>query len=159
MTQSSLGIIVPSLNEANNIQQLLFKIIHTLKSVDYTICVVDDGSTDQTIPIVKALATGNDHIHLIQRVKTKMGCQRGGASRFALEWLVNNTHHDLFVEIDADGAHQPEELLDGLTYHGFLGFDIVIASKYVYGSKVIGRSWSRRCISLCYSYLARLLIK
>jgi len=154
----SIGVVIPTLNEAKNIKSLLERIVKELHQTNFSICIVDDGSTDQTIPIIQKQMSHDDRIHLIQRVKTKPGCQRGGASRCALEWLLSNTDHALFVEVDADGANQPEELLSGAKYIVLLGFDVVIGSKYVSGSKVVGRSFGRRLISIFYSRLARLLI-
>ncbi|OGO96214.1 MAG: hypothetical protein A3F41_05300 [Coxiella sp. RIFCSPHIGHO2_12_FULL_44_14] len=157
-TLLNMGIIIPVLNEGNNIQALILKIRAELQGHRYTICVVDDGSTDHTIAVLQDLIKTDSRIHLIQRVKEKTGCQRGGASLCAVEWLVHHTDHSIFVEVDADGAHRPEELVLGAKCIVLLNFDVTIASKYVYGSCVIGRSAWRKLISFFYSMLARLLI-
>lgn len=154
---SSVGVIIPVYNEGKNIQFLLTKVIHELKDVPHTICLVDDGSRDQTVLIIQSLQKEHPQIHLIQRTKTRAGCQRGGASLCALKWLVENTSHEVITEVDADGAHRPEELLNGIRCIRLFGVDVVIASKYLYTSVVQGRALSRRLISFCYSLLARVL--
>ncbi len=153
----SIGVIVPVYNEEKNIKPLLTRVINELAGTNHTICIVDDGSRDQTIPILHSLMVDHPHIHLIQRTKTRAGCQRGGASLHALQWLIENTPHEVIAEVDADGAHPPEELLNGARCISLLGVDVAIASKYVYASRVEGRSLSRRFISTFYSTSARVL--
>ena len=153
----SLGVIIPVYNEEKNIKPLVTKVIVELKDVPHTICLVDDGSRDQTVPIIQSLQKEHPQIHLIQRTKTRSGCQRGGASLCALKWLVENTSHEVITEVDADGAHRPEELLNGIRCIRLFDVDIVIASKYLYTSVVQGRPFSRRIVSFCYSLLARVL--
>ena len=153
----SIGISMPVLNEQVNIRSVLTQVAAELKSVNYTICIVDDGSKDGTLEIIEELITQNNSIKLIERVKKGYGCQRGAASRIALEWLIANTRHTVLVEMDADGSQRPIELLNGARQVFVLDYDIAIASRYVYGSKVIGRSLRRRFVSIFYSFLARLL--
>jgi dolichol-phosphate mannosyltransferase len=154
----SIGISMPVLNEREGVKRIVPEIATALEGVDYTICIVDDGSTDGTVVVVQELIAQGAPIHLIQRVKTGFGCQRGAASRIALEWLVLHTTHDVLVEMDADGAQPAAELLNGARQVGLLDYDVAIASKYINGSVVTGRPLSRRLISMGYSWLARTLI-
>jgi dolichol-phosphate mannosyltransferase len=156
-SQLDLAVIVPTLNEHVTIANVLQSIAENLQSIRYTICVVDAGSTDGTLEIINDLSKQNSNIFLIHQVKEKSGCQRGAGSRMALEWLMKNTSHTVFTEVDSDGAHSVKELMNGVVTISLSNFDVVIASKYVYGSQVIGRSFYRRTISYCYSQLARML--
>lgn len=152
----SVGLSMPVLNESSTIKSVLTEIRIELRQIDYTICIMDDGSTDGTLDIINNLS--NDHIKLIQGKKKHYGCQRGRASRLALEWLLANTKHTIFVEIDADGAQRPAELLKGINHIANQDGDIAIASKYLPVSQVIGRTFFRKAVSLVYSMLARMLI-
>lgn len=154
----SLGVSIPVLNDRDGVEQVLRQIGTALDGVGYTICIVDDGSRDGTVGLIQDLMSRDDRIHLIRRVKARSGCQRGAASRATLEWLVAHTTHSVFVEMDADGAHRPAELLEGARQVALLGYDVAIASKYVDGSRVIGRPLNRRLISRFYCGLARRLL-
>jgi dolichol-phosphate mannosyltransferase len=155
----SLAIAIPVLNERELLSVVLREIAATLDGRSYTVCIVDDGSTDGTIGLIEEAMSRDRRIHLIRRVKQGRGSQRGSASRAALEWLVANTAHSVFVDLDADGAQPPSELLR----HGYLvavlGYDVAIASRYVYGAAVVGRPPARRFISAVYGLLARLLMR
>lgn len=153
----SIGLSMPVLNERNNLPIILADIEEVLAGVNYTVCIVDDGSTDGSLEFLRDLMAKNRRIHLIIGTKKIYGCQRGAASRKALEWLAANTDHDVFVDIDADGANNPAELINGARYVTVMGHDVAIASKYVYGSKVIGRTFGRKLVSIFYSSLARVL--
>jgi len=157
LKHESIGIVIPVYNEERNIESLLAKILSELREADHTICIVDDGSKDNTVSIINKLMENYPQIHLIQRVKTRAGCQRGGASLHAFRWLLENTTHEVFSEVDADGAHRPEELLTGVACISALGFDVAVASKYLYSSVVLGRTLSRRFISAFYSMASRIL--
>ncbi len=156
--KESIGISMPVLNEVNTIAQVLTEMIKELREINYTICIVDDGSTDGTLDIINNFINKAANIQLIKTKKKSYGCQRGAASRTALEWLIAHTNHTIFVEIDADGAQHPNELLNGIKLISGSNYDIAIASKYVDGSKIIGRSVFRNFVSLCMSSIARLLI-
>lgn len=150
---------MPALNEAQNIRSVLFDIFKELKGLDFIVCIVDDGSIDGTLDVIEEYSKRTGKIKLIKSIKKAYGCQRGAASRKALEWLVDNTKSDFFVEIDADGAQRPCEIRGGLEYLISNNCDVVIASKYLPGSKIIGRSFIRNFISLLNSYIARFLIR
>jgi dolichol-phosphate mannosyltransferase len=159
LKQGFIGISMPVLNEAQNIGPVLFDIFKELKGLDFVICIVDDGSTDGTLDIIEDYFKKHGRIKLIKSVKKAYGCQRGAASRKALEWLVDNTKSDFFVEIDADGAQRPCELRSGLEYLIYNNCDVVIASKYLPDSKIIGRSFVRNFVSYVNSLVARLFIR
>jgi len=70
---------------------------------------------------------------------------------------VQNSHYDLILVMDADGSHNPLYMVTmwGLiTYHGY---DMVLGSKNVRGSKDIS-PFHRRLISLCIRDLARIML-
>jgi dolichol-phosphate mannosyltransferase len=152
-----LGISIPVLNERENLERLIPQIESVLAGVGYTLCIVDDGSTDGTREFLEGLMRRDARIHLIKRVKERPGCQRGAASRAALEWLVDHTTHSVLVEMDADGAQPASELMPGALQVCERDYDIAIASKYVPGSLVVGRPRTRAVISKAYSLAGRLL--
>ena len=50
-----LSIVIPVLNESNNIQILTNKIIHNLKKINFEIIFVDDDSIDKSKKILNFL--------------------------------------------------------------------------------------------------------
>lgn len=94
---------MPAYNESRNIGQTCASIAKNIPSIfnDYEIIVVDDGSEDQTIQIVKKLKKHNKHIKLLvlsrnfgKEVATSAG-------------IAQATGHVTLI-IDADGQHPPE---------------------------------------------------
>jgi dolichol-phosphate mannosyltransferase len=153
----SVGISIPVLNERDQIVPFLTDVITVLDQANYTICLVDHGSNDGTLDLIQQFMAKNARIKLIKAEKKHYGCQRGAATRLGLEFLVEQTMHPVFVDLDADGSQRPAELINGIRQVSDLDYDVAIASKYVFGSKVIGRPLSRRFISIFYNLLARFL--
>jgi dolichol-phosphate mannosyltransferase len=152
-------ILLPVLNERSNIEELLARIARGLAGRSYTICIVDDGSRDGTVEWLKArLAKPHSHFHLIQRLKTSRGSKRGGALRAALVWGLKHTPHEIFVEMDGDLSHRPEELKEGIAFVERGACDVAIASKYLPGSWVTNRPWGRRMVSLICGAAVRAVI-
>ncbi|HEY2844665.1 MAG TPA: glycosyltransferase [Bryobacteraceae bacterium] len=158
-TNNGVLILLPVLNERQNIEELLDRIGQSLAGIPYTVCIVDDGSKDGTAEYLeKRLLQPGHHLHLIRRIKTIRGSQRGSALRVAMLWGLAATRHDIFVEIDGDLSHQPEELPDGIVMLRQRECDIAIASKYVAGSRVTNRPWGRLLVSRICGFAVRTVI-
>lgn len=144
-------IALPVLNEIENIESLLDRIDAALEGRDYIVCVVDDGSRDGTREYVRRRVRETpDRLEMIERTKTQRGSQRGGALHVALEWGLDNTDCDVFVEMDGDLSHRPEELTPALDRLASSGVDVIVASKFVNHSRVTNRPLGRRLVSqLC----------
>lgn len=144
-------IALPVLNEVENIEPLLDRIDSSLHGHDYLVCVLDDGSRDGTREYLhRRMRETSDRLHLIERTKKVRGSQRGGALHVALEWGLDNTDCEFFVEMDGDLSHRPEELPSALDVLTSSDADVVVASKFVSGSRVTNRPLGRRLVSqLC----------
>lgn len=152
-------VLLPVLNEIANIDPLLGKIEAQLAGVPFTIGVLDDGSTDGTLEYLRErIKDCTGHLHLITRRKTLRASQRGSALRALMLWGLEHTSHGVFVEMDGDLSHRSEELTGGIRLIAEGRCDVAIASKYVAGSAVVNRPWSRRMVSKACSYAVRLLI-
>src|ERR1051326_6633570 len=89
-----------------------------------------------------------DHrLALLCRKKTARSSQAGAALLTLLRWGLENTRHEIFIEMDGDLSHRPEELLVGIQLVADGQCDVAIASKYLPGSKVINRPIGRRLVS------------
>jgi len=156
---SKIIIVLPVLNEIENIRPLLDGIRQHLGDRDYTICLVDDGSRDGTPEFIRDAMTRPGHrLHLIERRKTHHGSQRGSALFAAMRWGLCEGGGSIFVEMDGDLSHRPEELASGLALIEKGSADVVIASKYLPGSKVTNRPIGRRLVSIICNLSVRATI-
>jgi glycosyltransferase involved in cell wall biosynthesis len=128
-------VVVPTYFEAGNIGGLLTSVRRHLP--DAEVLVVDDGSTDGTLDVVRARAATDEAIRLLERhAKGGLGdAYRAGFSRGLDEG------YEVIVEMDADLSHDAVYLPE-LVSAARLGADLVIGSRYVPGGSVQG--WSRR---------------
>ena len=144
-------IVVPTYNEALNIERMLRALRGTLPGVD--VLVVDDGSPDGTASIVRGLSTVLGQIELLER-KGKGGL--GSAYRAGFAWGLER-NYDAFVEIDADFSHDPTSLPQ-LLAAAEAGADVVIGSRYVKGGSIPDWPWHRHLLSWGGNRYAELML-
>jgi dolichol-phosphate mannosyltransferase len=134
-------LVVPTLNEAGNIERLLREVQRVLDPLTrpYEIVVVDDGSEDQTPEIVQRYAEVDPRIRLLSRRQ-----ERGLAGAVLHGW--NHSSGDVLGVIDADLQHPPE-ILPLLLRAIDDGNDIAVASRYVTKDGVDGWNPVRVAIS------------
>lgn len=133
-------IVIPTYNEADNIQQLIPRILG--KGAHFEALVVDDNSPDGTAEAVKALKASDARVHLLQREK-KMGLGTAYVAGFRYA-LANG--FDYVFEMDADFSHDPDELPK--LYQKAQECDLVIGSRYISGVNVV--NWPMRRLLLSY---------
>jgi dolichol-phosphate mannosyltransferase len=140
-------IIVPTYNEAENIGLLIPAIFQSVPNVH--ILVVDDGSPDGTVDIVKALSQYEKTVFVLQR-KRKEGL--GLAYIAGFKWALERTYQYIF-EMDADFSHDPKYL--SAFCSAIAKADLVIGSRYINGVNVVNCPMSR----LLLSYFANATIR
>lgn len=119
-----LALIVPTLYEAGNIQDLLERLVRNLDGlgIAYELIVVDDDSRDGTAAIVDKFARSNPRVRILVRKSA-----RGLAGAVVHGW--QNTDAGVLGVIDADLQHPPE-LLPKLWQALQSGADVVVGSRY-----------------------------
>ena len=137
------ALVVPTLNEAGNINVLLDRIHASLDPmpIKHEIIIVDDDSTDGTAQVANEYAARDARV----RVFVRKG-QKGLAGAVIHGW--EQTDADVLGVIDADLQHPPEvlpSLLDPL----LKGADIAIASRYLNGNGASDWNKIRLFISRC----------
>jgi dolichol-phosphate mannosyltransferase len=146
-TSPNISVIVPTLNEAENIEGIVAKILAGGASLDMEVIVVDDASKDDTQNIVRRLSETLP-VTLLAREKPKdglVGAVLAGA-RAARAGVV--------LVIDADGSHPPEKIPE-LALPVIRGEqDMVIGSRYAPGGSTPGWSRKRRLMSRAASAAA-----
>ena len=135
MTAMRPLVIIPTYNEAENIERMVHRIADSLPAAG--ILVVDDGSPDGTGDLVKAARRPNcPYVHLLTR-SGKAGL--GSAYRAGFAWGLQRDY-DALVEMDADFSHDPAALPD-IVAPLSEGFDLSIGSRYVKGGAI--PNWAR----------------
>jgi dolichol-phosphate mannosyltransferase len=143
---NSISIIIPTLNEEENIEPLVSEI--TARAVPFReILFVDDHSTDATRDKIRALAA-NYPIRLIEQD----GAGPGLATAIMLG--ARAAHGEILLVMDADLSHPPDRIKD-LVAPLFAGTaDLVVGSRYVKGGATPGWPVWRRIVSRTGAVLA-----
>lgn len=124
----STMVFIPVLNEAEVIENTINAII-SQDIGEITVLVVDDRSDDGTIDIVNKMASKDERIELLVRNGT---AGRGFSGIDAFK-IARDRGIDVFVEMDADGSHNPCYLKELITEA--IEYDIVIGSRFISGGK------------------------
>ncbi|MDQ6846901.1 MAG: glycosyltransferase [Candidatus Dormibacteraeota bacterium] len=133
-----LSVVVPTRDEAANIDPLLARLAGALAAVDHEILFVDD-SDDGTAAAIATAAAGDARIDLLYR----QGNDRAGGLSTAVVAGIHRTHGEFVCVMDADLQHPPEDI-PGMLAVAQEGADVVIASRYVRGGSRRGLNGAGR---------------
>ena len=98
------SVVIPVLNEEDNITALLLEIGQVLQGQDaFEVIVVDDHSTDQTAKILQR------HAGQLPWLKVVRLCRQSGQSA-ALRYGVKAARAPLIVSMDGDGQNDPADI-------------------------------------------------
>jgi dolichol-phosphate mannosyltransferase len=134
-----ISLVIPTLNEVENIGPLLARLAECRPAPDQII-FVDDGSTDGTRECIRS-QTGPGAIELIERDAPSLGLAGAviaGARAARGEWLI---------VMDADLSHPPEKISELLAPLLEGRADMVIGSRYVKGGSTPGWPVWRKIMS------------
>lgn len=134
MDQPEISLIIPTLNEAENLPPLLERIAAALNGRAYEVIVVDDNSRDNTKEVSANLAAKYP-LKLVVRELPKDGL--GGAVLHGMRL----SRGKYLVVMDADLQHPPEKLPELLApLENQNGTDFVLGSRHVPGAST-GERW------------------
>ena len=138
----AVSVVVPTLNEAQNLPHVLTRI-----PPDYEIVLVDGNSTDGTPDVARAL-----------RPDTRIVTQSRRGKGEALACGFAAAEGDIIVMLDADGSAKPEEIasfVDALV----AGADFAKGSRFVAGGGSSDITWLRSTGNALLSGLVNLLFR
>ncbi|MBK7365503.1 MAG: glycosyltransferase family 39 protein [Nitrosomonas sp.] len=143
------SVIIPTLNESENIDGLLTRLLALqFSSESYEIIFVDDGSTDHTQEKIRQWSSQYTNVHLIER----KGTPDLTASILA---GVSAAKSDVIAVMDADLSHLPEQLPSVLEPVLTDRYDVAVGSRYVSGGSTKGWPLYRQWLSRVGGWLAR----
>ena len=153
--QVTVSLIIPTLNEAENLTHVL----HALPDVVDELVIVDSGSTDGTLDVIRQLRPDAKIVEEPRRGKG-IALQAGFAAAAG----------DILVIMDADGSMDPHDIP---TFVAALnaGADVAKGSRFVQGggssdltlvrtlgnyvlTKAVRMTFGGRYSDLCYGYMA-----
>lgn len=147
MFMPRLFVVVPVFNEALNIDDLfdafsaLAKELSNAFSVSFIL--VDDGSSDDTVKLARQSA-GNLDLSVLQHEVNK-GPGAAFATGFShLAGLLSSSDWVITMEGDNTSRH---ELIQQMLVRSREGFDVVLASPYMYGGGFTQTSFLRKLLS------------
>jgi glycosyltransferase involved in cell wall biosynthesis len=115
-----ISIVVPVFNEQDNIPELLDALKQVMESLqsDYEIILVDDGSVDQSLWIIKKIARENSKIKYLS-------FSRNFGQQAAITAGLDYTNGDAIITMDAD-LQDPPDLIPEMIHAWQSGNDIVL---------------------------------
>ena len=151
-----LFILLPAYNEEHSIGTLINRIRTGMESrgFAYEIIVYNDGSTDNTVGILKAISE-NVPLHIIGKEKNE-GLGVAFLNLFKEVVKLSTAGEDIAIVLDSDNTHNPEHIFQ-IVNKIRDGFDVVIASRYLVDSRVVGVSSFRQFLSFGASWIMRIL--
>lgn len=158
-------VTLPAYNEEEGIAQLLADISHTasefLPGLEFTVVVVDDGSSDNTAKFAEDAfqSLTEQSSSKVSFVLVKHPKNRGLAEaiKTGLFYCVDKVgDRDVILTMDSDNSHTPG-LIPKLVRLIYEGYDVIIASRYRTGARIVGLSLFRRMLSSVASVVFRSL--
>jgi len=150
MEQARSLIIIPTYNEAENLEPLVSAVLALDAGLE--ILVVDDNSPDGTGQIADRLSETLGVVHVLHR-PGKMGL--GTAYVEGFKWAIEHGY-DYVFEMDCDFSHDPAYLPTFLSKVSEA--DLVIGSRYVKGGGTPNWGVLRKLISWGGNAFARLML-
>lgn len=114
-----VNIVVPVFNEEENILQLITQVQEVFESLPYpySMIIVDDGSTDGTLDVLRMASSSDKRIRYISLSKN-FGHQN------ALKAGLDHARGDCVITMDGDLQHPPK-LIPELISYWEQGYDVV----------------------------------
>ncbi len=145
-----IAIIIPTFNELDNIENLIKMILTNVP--ESSIFIVDDSKDTMIGNLISSKDLKAKYFHR----ENSRG--RGSAVLYGLNKALEEKKFDIFVEMDADFSHNPEELRKNINKIIDEKLDLLIASRYLKNSKIINWGLQRRVLSKLSNFLARILL-
>lgn len=144
-----VSVVIPAHNEAGVLRECVEETLAALSGLDAEVIIVNDGSTDTTGEIARALAAEYTRVGAIDLARN-LG--KGAALRHGFEASTG----EVVIFLDADLEVHPRQVLRALDVMRQTGAKVVIASKHHPESR-FHTLWVRRVISLGHYAVVRAL--
>jgi glycosyltransferase involved in cell wall biosynthesis len=96
-----LSVVIPVMNEAENIRPLFDALASALGGIDHEIILVDDGSTDSTVDEITRLAPTNARLVVLNKNYGQTTAMAAG---------IDQAHGELIATLDGDLQNDPADI-------------------------------------------------
>jgi dolichol-phosphate mannosyltransferase len=149
---AQLTIVVPTLNERDNVSLLIERLNVVLRGIDWEVIFVDDDSPDGTAAFIRDIAQTHARVRCIRRIG------RRGLSTACMEGILASCAPYVAV-MDADLQHDERILPQMLDLLSRGRCDLVVGSRYVAGGGVGKWDRKRAKISSFANRLSRIICR
>ena len=153
MSQKFLSIVTTVFNEKATIEELVHRIESTMSSMsehyDFEIILVDDGSKDSSLKIMKQMAKNDKRIRVIE-------LRRNYGQTAALQAGLDSSQGEIIITLDADLQHFPEDIPQFLAKIDE-GYDLVCGWRSQRAEGLI-RRWPSRIANLMIKQITNINI-
>ncbi len=112
-----ISIIIPCFNEDGNIDYIYNQVVNVINGCEYELIFVDDGSIDNTLDKIHAIAETDKRVRYIS-------FSRNFGHQNAIKAGYDHSIGDCAISLDADGQH-PVSLIPELIAKWRDGYDVV----------------------------------
>jgi len=152
MNQVDTVVIIPTFNEADNINDLVTQLLAL--TVNIGVVIVDDNSPDGTGDFADEWSARHPHqVHVVHR-PGKMGLGTAYIAGFNMAIVELNAKR--IMTMDADFSHNPRYVPAMIELSE--SKDVVIGSRYVPGGGSRNCTWKRIWLSKIANFIARTLL-
>jgi len=123
MSIKKISVVIPSFNEANNINELIRRLAAVLNVLpfSYEIIFIDDGSSDNTIEVLKTACLTIDNLYYLE-------FSRNFGHQNALKAGYDHAKGDCIISMDGDLQHPPE-MIPQFLEKWEEGYDVVYTTR------------------------------
>ena len=151
-----IRFVIPAYNEAENIPRLLADLAPVARELGARVIIVDDGSTDGTAEVIREHARDMHLAVVTHTVNRGLGTAINTGIRSALK---ESSDDDAIVTLEADTTSDLSDLPRMMELFE-QGTDVVLASVYAPGGKIVGvagwRLAASKSVSNTFRYLGGL---
>lgn len=152
MNNTKTYVVVPTYNEADNLDELLTQLLNL--PVEVGVIIVDDNSPDGTGQLADGWASRFPSRVFVVHRPGKLGL--GTAYIAGFEKGLSDLPASQIMTMDADFSHNPKYVPDMIAMSRFK--DVVIGSRYVTGGGSKNCTWKRKMLSKMANFVARTLL-
>lgn len=147
-----LSIIVPTYNEAENLEALVERLRLVLGTVSWEVIFADDNSPDGTHRLAKQIAEGNPRVRCLRRVG------RRGLAGACIDGILSSSACYVAV-MDGDLQHDEAILVRMLHRLQDDEADVIVGTRYCQGGSALGLAGHRGTISRAATVLTHRLLQ